>query len=114
MEIKRGDILLVNFEPVRGSEQGKVRPAVVVQNDVFNRFSPLLIVIPLTSKIYTKGYPTNVFVKSEESGLNNDSTILSNQIRTIDKSRVVKKISFLNSELMKKVDMAIKVSLALN
>src|SRR3989344_1201183 len=109
MEIKRGDILLVNFEPVKGSEQGKIRPAVVLQNNILNKFTPLTIVAPLTSKIYEKEYPTNVFVRKEDSMLKNDSTILLNQIRTIDKRRILQKIGFLDLFTMKKVDMAIKV-----
>ena len=113
MEIKRGDILLVNFEPVKGSEQGRIRPAIVVQNNILNKFSPLTIVAPVTSKIYDKEYPTNVFIKKEDSELNNDSTVLLNQIRTIDKKRIIKKIGFLDSLLMKKVDLAIKICLSL-
>ena len=113
MEIKRGDILLVNFEPVKGSEQGRIRPAIVVQNNILNKFSPLTIVAPVTSKIYDKEYPTNVFIKKEDAELNNDSTVLLNQIRTIDKKRIIKKIGFLDSLLMKKVDLAIKICLSL-
>ena len=111
--LKRGDILLVNFEPVRGSEQGLVRPAVVIQNDILNKFSPLTIVAPVTSKIYEKEYPTNVFIKKEESNLQKNSTILLNQIRTIDKSRIIKKLSAIPLGIMKKIDKAIKVSLDL-
>ena len=85
IQIKRGDVLLVNFEPVKGSEQGKVRPALVVQNDVFNKYSPLTIVAPITSKVYEKEYPTNVLIRKKQANLNTDSTILLNQIRTIDK-----------------------------
>mgnify|MGYP001572817862 CR=1 FL=1 len=114
MEIKRGDILLVNFEPVKGSEQGRIRPAVVIQNNILNKFSPLTIVAPITSKVYEKEYPTNVFIRKEDSALNNDSTILSNQIRTIDKRRIIKKLGVLDIILMNKVDMAIKISLALD
>lgn len=113
MEIKRGDILLVNFEPVRGSEQGRVRPAVVIQNNILNKFSPLTIVAPVTSKIYEKEYPTNVFIKKEDSALNNDSTILLNQIRTIDKRRIIKRLGSLSLFLMNKVDFAIKICLEL-
>ncbi len=114
MEIKRGDILLINFEPVKGSEQGRIRPAVVIQNDILNKFSPLTIVAPITSKIYEKEYPTNVFIKKEESKLNNDSTILLNQIRTIDKRRIAKRLGSLSIFLMNKVDLAIKICLSLN
>lgn len=113
MEIKRGDVLLVNFESVKGSEQGRIRPAVIVQNDIFNKYSPLTIVAPVTSKIYDKEYPTNVFIRKKEANLNNDSTILLNQIRTIDKRRIIKRLGNLNSFIMKKVDMAIKISLNL-
>src|SRR3989338_5351707 len=109
MEIKRGDVLLVNFEPVRGSEQGRIRPAVVIQNDILNKFSPLTIVAPVTSRVYDKEYPTNVFIKKEDSGLDKDSTVLLNQIRTIDKRRIIRKIGSLNIFSMSKVVLAIKV-----
>jgi len=111
--ILRGEILLVNFEPVVGSEQGRIRPALVIQNDLSNKFSPLTIVAPITSKIYSKEFPTNVFLNKEVSKLKNDSTILLNQIRTIDKRRIVKKLSLLDNFTMKKVDYAIKISLGL-
>ena len=114
MDIKRGDILFVNFEPVRGREQGRMRPALVVQNDILNKFSPLTIVAPITSKIYKKEYPHNIFIKKYDSGLDKDSTILLNQIRTIDKLIIIKRLSYLNFELMKKVDNALKVSLGLD
>lgn len=114
MEIKRGDVLLVNFEPVRGSEQGRIRPAVVIQNDILNKFSPLTIVAPVTSRVYDKEYPTNVFIKKEDSGLDKDSTVLLNQIRTIDKRRIIRKIGSLNIFSMSKVVLAIKVCLAID
>ncbi len=113
MEIRRGDILLVNFEPVKGSEQGRIRPAIVIQNNTLNKFSPLTIVAPITSKIYEKEYPTNVLIKKEDSVLNNESTILLNQIRTIDKKRIIKKLGAIDMFLMKKVDLSIKISLDL-
>jgi len=105
---------LINFEPVRGNEQGRVRPAVIVQNDVLNKFSPLTIVAPITSKVYEKEYPTNVFVKKEFSKLNKDSTILLNQIRAIDKRRIVKKVGTLDMFYMNKVDLAIKICLGIS
>ena len=114
MEIKRGDILLVNFEPVKGSEQGRIRPAIVIQNNILNKFSPLTIVAPVTSKIYEKEYPTNVFIRKEDSVLNNDSTVLLNQIRTIDKRRIVKKLGSLDIFLMNKADLAIKICLSVD
>lgn len=113
MEIKRGDIILAVLEPVKGSEQGGVRPVLVIQNDEGNKFSPTTIIAPITSRIYEKEYPTNVFIRKEDSLLNNDSTVLLNQIRTIDKRRIIKKIGSLDIYLMSKVDRTIKVSLAL-
>jgi len=114
MIFKRGEIILVNLEPVTGSEQGKIRPVLIIQNDVSNEFSPTIIIASITSKIYEKEYPTNVFISKSDSKLDKDSTILLNQIRTIDKSRIIKKISNLNNFIMKKVDLAIKVSLNLD
>jgi len=114
MILKRGEIVLVNLEPVVGSEQGRIRPVLIIQNDVSNEFSPTTIIAPITSKIYEKEYPTNVFISKQDSKLDRDSTILLNQIRTIDKSRIIKKISNLNNFIMKKVDLAIKISLDLD
>jgi len=113
MQIKRGEIVLVNLEPVKGSEQGGVRPVLIIQNDISNERSPTTIISPITSKIYEKEYPTNVFISKKESKLDKDSTILLNQIRTIDKKRILKKISSLNNFTMRKVDFAIKASLQL-
>ncbi|MBI2583916.1 MAG: type II toxin-antitoxin system PemK/MazF family toxin [Candidatus Aenigmarchaeota archaeon] len=113
MEIRRGDIFLVNLDPVIGSEQGKTRPAVVIQNDIGNRYSPVTIVAAMTSRIFEKEFPTNVFVPKEESGLSEDSTILLNQIRTVDTKRLVRKIGRLSRKKMKEVDEAIKISLGI-
>ena len=113
MKLLRGDIVLVNLEPVTGSEQGRTRPAVVLQNNVSNIYSPTTIIAPITSKVYEKEYPTNVLLSKDDSKLDKDSTILLNQIRTIDKKRIVKKLGFLNEFLMKKVELAIKISLGL-
>ncbi|MBU0760599.1 MAG: type II toxin-antitoxin system PemK/MazF family toxin [Nanoarchaeota archaeon] len=113
MKIKRGDIVLANLEPVVGSEQGRKRPVLIIQNNIFNEHSPTTIIAPLSTKIYSKKYPTNVEIAPSESGLKIKSTILFNQIRTIDKSRIIKKISRLDEHIMKEVDMAIKISLSL-
>lgn len=113
MDIRRGDIFLVNLEPVKGSEQGRTRPCLVIQNDIGNRFSPTVIVAPLTTKAFSKEYPTNVAVGGEDSGLDSDSTVLLNQIRTIDKSRLIRRLCRLDTTMMQRVDMAIKVSLGL-
>ena len=110
---KRGDIILVNFDQIIGKEQGRTRPAIVIQNDTSNTYSPTTIVAPVTSKIYSKEFPTNVQIPSVESGLKKESTILLNQIRTIDKLRIIKRINSLKDAEMKKVDLAIKVSLGL-
>jgi mRNA interferase MazF len=114
MQIKRGEILIIDFEPVKGSEQGRIRPALVIQNNISNENSPTTIVAPITSRVYTKEFPTNVFIQKSISKLDKNSTILLNQIRTIDKSRIIKRISKLDYETMQKVDLAIKVSLGLN
>lgn len=113
MEIIRGEIAVANLEPIEGSEQGGVRPVLIIQNDILNKYSPTTIVAPITSKIYTKEYPTNVIINKEDSKLKLDSTILLNQIRTIDKRRIVKKIGFMDNFIMNKVDKALKISLAL-
>ncbi len=113
MEIRRGDIVFVDLEPVVGSEQGKTRPALVIQNDIGNQNSPTTIVAPITKKRYSREYPTNVQVTRGESGLSEDSTILLNQIRTVDRSRIVRKLSSLRGEQMAKVELAIKASLGI-
>ncbi len=112
--IKRGEIVLANLEPIRGSEQGGIRPVLIIQNDNSNKFSPTTIIAPITSKIYTKEFPQNVEIEPRDSKLKIKSTILLNQIRTIDKSRIKKRISNLNPYLMFKIDLAIKVSLSLD
>ena len=113
MELKRGDIVLVNLDPAIGSEQGKKRPALVIQNDFGNKYSPTTIVASITSKIFSKEFPTNVQINTKDSGLEKESTILLNQIRAIDKSRIVKKFGRLDEQMMKRVEMAIKESLGL-
>lgn len=114
MDIKRGEIVLAGLEPVKGSEQGGIRPVLVIQNDGGNKFSSTTIIAPITSKEFSKEFPTNVAISKQESKLNNDSTVLLNQIRTIDKSRIMKKISSLDIYTMNKVDRAIKVSLSID
>ncbi len=112
--MRRGDIYLVDLEPVRGSEQGEVRPCLVIQNDFGNKYSPVIIVAPITSKKFSKEFLTNVSILKKESRLPRDSNVLLNQITTIDKSRILKKIGSLDSSIMKKVDLAIKLSLGLS
>src|SRR3989304_2174489 len=112
-QIKRGSIFLANLEPVKGSEQGGLRPVLIIQNDTSNKHSPVTIIAAITSKIFDKEYPTNVFMRKQASGLDRDSTVLLNQVRTIDNARLIKRICALDNFTMKKVDKAIKVSLSL-
>lgn len=113
MILKRGDIVLVNLEPVKGSEQGGVRPVLIIQNNISNEYSPITIIAPITSKVYEKDYPTNVFISSQESKLDKNSTILLNQIRAIDKRRILRRLSSLNGLIMKRVNLGLKISLSL-
>lgn len=112
--IKKGDIFLANLEPVIGSEQGGMRPVLVIQNNISNKYSPVVIIAAITSRIFEKEFPTNVFLSKKDSKLNKDSNVLLNQIRTIDKSRLIKKISSLNDELIKKVNFSLNISLGLD
>jgi mRNA interferase MazF len=112
--IRRGNIVVADFEPVKGSEQGGIRPALVIQNNEGNLYSPNTIVLSITSNILRKDYPINVFISKRDSKLKKDSVILCNQIRTIDKSRIKKIISTINPYLMFQVEIALKISLGIN
>ena len=114
MTLNRGDIFLANLEPVRGHEQGGIRPVLIIQNNISNKYSPVIIIAAITSKYIEKEYPTNIFISKQESKLKKDSTILLNQIRTIDKQRLIKKTGSLNHFTMQKVDMALKISLSIS
>jgi len=109
---KRGEVYLVSFDPTLGAEIQKTRPALVLQNDIGNQHSPLTIVAALTSNVLRRG-PINVLVHAPEGGLTVDSVILLNQIRTIDKRRLGKRLGVLRSATMKQVDQALMISLAL-
>lgn len=113
MSIKRGDVFYVDLDPTQGSEQAGTRPVLVIQNDVGNEYAPTVIVAPFTTKSFTKHYPTNVNVFKGIPGLKEDSTVLLSQIRTLDKSRLERKVGHLPPTLLREVDDAIKVSLAL-
>lgn len=113
MSIKRGDVFYVNLDPTKGSEQAGTRPVLVIQNDVGNEYAPTVIISPLTTKALTRRYPTNVNVSKGTAGLKEDSTILLSQIRTIDKSRLERKLGHLPVSLLREVDEAIKISLGL-
>jgi mRNA interferase MazF len=110
---KRGQVYLVSFDPTVGKEIRKTRPAVILQNDVANRWSPITIVAAVTSQFEEPLYPTEVRVKASEGGLSADSVVLLNQIRSIDKRRLVKRLGVLNQDTMAQVDRAIIASLGL-
>ena len=105
---KRGDLVYVNFSPVMGSEQDGIRPAVIIQNDIGNKFSPTLIVLPITSR-NKKLLPTHISI-NDIYGLPKKSIILVEQIRTVDKKRIMKKIGKIDSFLLNKVSEALKVN----
>ena len=110
--LRRGDVWTVDLEPVAGSEQGKARPALIIQNDIGNLHSPVLIVAALTSGEQAR-YDIEVEVKAPEGGLHHNSLVLLNQIRTVDKRRVGRYWGRLSAETMRRVDEAIKISLGL-
>lgn len=111
--VKRGDVYFADLSPVVGSEQGGVRPVLVIQNDIGNRFSPTAIVAAITAQIQKAKLPTHVEINAKRYGFERDSVILLEQIRTIDKQRLTDKITHLDDEMMEKVDEALQVSLAL-
>lgn len=110
-EIRRGEIYWVDWNPGRGSEQVGIRPALVIQNDIGNKVSPITIVAAISKSIQI--YPINVEIKSSESGLDKDSAVKLNQIRTIDKSRLIKKLGKLDPSKMGAVKSALVLSLGL-
>lgn len=113
MVVKRGDIFFADLSPVVGSEQGGVRPVLVVQNDIGNKYSPTVIVAAITSQINKSKMPTHIEISAEEYGLTKDSVILLEQIRTIDKRRLKDKIGKLGDSLMYDVNEAISISFGL-
>jgi mRNA interferase MazF len=111
--VKRGDIFYAELNPVVGSEQGGTRPVLVVQNDIGNQYSPTTIVVAITSQISKAKLPTHVEIQAERSGLEKDSVILAEQVRTIDKTRLKKKISSLDEEALVQVNLALEISMGL-
>ena len=109
----RGEIYLVNFDPTLGAELKKTRPALILQNDTSNQFSPITIVAGISSRFDLVLYPTEVYIEAPEGGLEQDSVVLLNQIRSIDRQRLVKKLGTLTIETMVKIDRAIQISLGL-
>lgn len=113
MVVKRGDIYYADLSPVVGSEQGGLRPVLIVQNDVGNKHSPTVIAAAITSQINKARLPTHIELSAKKYGLSRDSVILLEQIRTIDKSRLRERMGKLDDELMSKVNNAIAVSFGL-
>jgi len=113
MVVKRGEVYLADLNPVQGSEQGGIRPVLIIQNDVGNRYSPTVIIAAITAKISKAKLPTHVEIKKDEVGLLKDSVILLEQIRTIDKERLEDRIGELCDQTMKTVDTSLKVSVGL-
>lgn len=109
--IKRGELYYADLSPVVGSEQGGVRPILIVQNDVGNRYSPTVIAAAITSKINKAKLPTHIELNALEFGLMKDSVVLLEQIRTLDKKRIKERIGQLPATFMKKVDSALLISL---
>ncbi|MGL4820489.1 MAG: type II toxin-antitoxin system PemK/MazF family toxin [Bacilli bacterium] len=113
MILKRGDVFFADLSPVVGSEQGGIRPVLVIQNDIGNRFSPTVIVAAITAQIQKAKLPTHVEIDAKKYGFERDSVILLEQIRTIDKQRLTDKITHLDSELMGRINEALQISLGL-
>jgi len=111
--VKRGDIYYADLSPVVGSEQGGIRPVLVIQNDIGNRFSPTVIVAAITAQIQKAKLPTHIEISSSIYDIDRDSVILLEQVRTIDKQRLTDKITHLDEELMAKVNEALMISLGI-
>ncbi len=113
MVVKRGDVFYADLSPVVGSEQGGVRPVLIIQNDIGNKYSPTVIIAAVTSQINKAKLPTHIEISGDEYGLNKDSVILAEQVRTIDKKRLKEKIGHLDENLMEKVNEALQISFGL-
>lgn len=111
--LHRGEVYLVCFDPSIGSEIQKMRPAVIVQNDIANKYSDVTIVAAITSDVGNKLYPTEVTLDAPEGGVAKKSIILLNQLRTIDKSRLLKRIGKITKNTLQKTDRALEISLGL-
>ena len=110
MTVKRGDIYYADLSPVVGSEQGGIRPVLIVQNDVGNKYSPTIIAAAITSKINKAKMPTHIELSANEYGLNKDSVVILEQIRTIDKQRLKERIGKLDATMMTRIDRALFIS----
>lgn len=113
VNIKRGDVFFADLSPVRGSEQGGQRPVLIIQNDIGNKYSPTVIIAAITAKIAKAKLPTHVEVQASQVGLLKDSVVLLEQVRTIDKTRLIQKLGHLEEGVMVAVDKALVISLGL-
>nr|WP_304456023.1 type II toxin-antitoxin system PemK/MazF family toxin [Fusibacter sp. 3D3] len=113
VNIKRGDVFFADLSPVRGSEQGGQRPVLIIQNDIGNKYSPTVIIAAITAKIAKAKLPTHVEVQASQVGLLKDSVVLLEQVRTIDKTRLIQKLGHLEEGVMVDVDKALVISLGL-
>ena len=111
--VKRGDIYYADLSPVVGSEQGGIRPVLVLQNDIGNKYSPTIIVAAITSQINKSKLPTHLSIRADQFGIAKDSVILLEQLRTIDKKRLRERVCHIDADNMKKIDYALKISLGL-
>ena len=114
MVIRRGDIFYADLRPVIGSEQGGVRPVLIIQNDIGNKHSPTVICAAITSKMNKAKLPTHVELNTKRCDMIRDSVILLEQLRTIDKQRLKERICHIDDELLKDVDRALMISLELD
>ncbi|MBR5485252.1 MAG: type II toxin-antitoxin system PemK/MazF family toxin [Oscillospiraceae bacterium] len=114
MTVKRGDIYYADLSPVIGSEQGGVRPVLIVQNDVGNKYSPTVIAAAITSQKEKSNLPTHIRLDAHHCGLSKDSIVLLEQIRTIDKKRLRERMGTLDNAHMNQVDKALSISFGLN
>ena len=114
MSVKRGDIYYADLSPVVGSEQGGLRPVLIIQNDVGNRYSPTVIAAAITSRMGKTRLPTHIDIYADKAGLAKDSVILLEQIRTLDKRRLKEKMGHLDDDVMNSVNTAIAVSFGLD
>ena len=111
MKVKRGEIYYADLNPVVGSEQGGLRPVLIIQNNVGNKFSPTVIIAAVTSRTDKTDLPTHIAISAQFGGLEKDSVVLTEQVRTIDKRRLKDKIAILGEEDMARVDAALKLSM---
>jgi len=112
--MKRGDVYYADLRPVVGSEQGGIRPVLIIQNDVGNRHSPTVICAAITSKMNKAKLPTHIELRSSLYDMDKDSVVLLEQLRTIDKTRLKDKVTHLDGDIMRRINRALMISLELN